>query len=69
MSDDMIPSACPGCEPQREPRTYVVYWCEGHKPDNAGMDDRLVEQAAIYINGEGGESGRVWCDFIHRGKR
>lgn len=64
-----VSSACPGCEPTADPRTYVTYWCGSHEPDRGGVADHVVEGGPHDLNTEGGTDGKAWCDFIHRGKR
>lgn len=66
-----VPSVCPTCEPERDPREYDTRYCEPHTPDRSGGDDGRMPTPVYYSgSGEvGGEDNRRFCDLIHRKKR
>lgn len=65
-------SWCPGCRPEVDPTQVIVQirWCDTHEPSRVGADDEHVLLAGPYLSGTaeaGGESNRLWCEFVHSG--
>jgi hypothetical protein len=66
-SEVVILPDCPGCQPERDPREYVVRHCVIHDPSTRGSEDERVMQT--YVNGTseaGGDDNRRFCDWLHR---
>ena len=65
---------CPGCEPLADITTEILEttWCNAHAPSFIGQLDHVQPSYQSFLSGNAeaeGESNRLFCDFIHRGKR
>jgi hypothetical protein len=66
----VLPTQCPECSPELDPRGYSARRCTEHEVSTRGADDARVESHA-YMNSAieaGGDDNRAFCDWLHRRK-
>lgn len=64
-----VPSLCPVCYGDMDPREYAPQYCGLHQPAREGVEDEAVpavENPVYPQDGSGGEDNRRWCALIHR---